>query len=66
MLSKTANYDPYGNQLTTTGTWPDNKAFLNQPADSGTGLDLLGQGGDGQQWVSRVWRRAPPQAWLAE
>ena len=35
-------YDPYGNQLTTSGTWPDNKAFLNQPADPDTGLDLLG------------------------
>ena len=35
-------YDPYGNQLTTGGTWPDNQAFLDQPADPDTGLDLLG------------------------
>jgi RHS repeat-associated protein len=35
-------YDPYGNQLTTTGTWPDNQAFLGQPQDPATSLDLLG------------------------
>jgi RHS repeat-associated protein len=35
-------YDPYGNQLTTTGTWPDNRAFLGQPQDPATNLDLLG------------------------
>lgn len=35
-------YDPYGNQITATSSWPDNKAYLGQPADPSTSLDLLG------------------------
>src|SRR5207248_2802962 len=29
---------PYGDPRGTAGTWPDNRAFLNKPADAGTGL----------------------------
>ncbi|MGW4804852.1 RHS repeat-associated core domain-containing protein [Kitasatospora sp. NPDC004272] len=36
-------YDPYGNPRGTQPTsWADNRGYLGQPADSGTGLDLLG------------------------
>jgi RHS repeat-associated protein len=36
-------YDPYGNSRgNLPSTWPDSHAFLNQPADTATGLDLLG------------------------
>jgi RHS repeat-associated protein len=36
------SYDPYGNQLTSASTWPDNKAYLDQVKDAPTALDLLG------------------------
>ena len=35
-------YDPYGNQVASSGSWPDNKAYLNKVRDAPTGLDLLG------------------------
>ncbi|WP_344553123.1 RHS repeat-associated core domain-containing protein [Kitasatospora saccharophila] len=36
-------YDPYGNPRGTQPTgWADNRGYLGQPADPGTGLDLLG------------------------
>ena len=37
------SFTPYGTSRgTTPATWVDNHAFLNQPADPTTGLDLLG------------------------
>ena len=33
---------PYGTMLTGTGTWPDNKGFLGDPAHSATGLVDVG------------------------
>ena len=35
-------YDPYGNRIASAGSWPDNKAYLDQVANSTTGFDLLG------------------------
>jgi RHS repeat-associated protein len=36
-------YDPYGNLLNPApSSWPDSNAYLGQPADTETGLDLLG------------------------
>jgi RHS repeat-associated protein len=35
-------YDPYGNPVGTTPAWPDSNAFLGQPVDTSTQLDLLG------------------------
>ncbi|WP_370351354.1 RHS repeat-associated core domain-containing protein [Catenulispora sp. EB89] len=36
-------YDPYGNTRGTPATsWPDERAYLNKPADTTTGLDLIG------------------------
>ena len=35
-------YTPYGAARGTTVTWVDNRGYLNQPADPGTGLDYVG------------------------
>jgi RHS repeat-associated protein len=35
-------YDPYGTQLSSSGPWPDNTAFLGEVRNSQTGMDLLG------------------------
>ncbi len=35
-------YDPYGQPVGTAPAWPDNRAFVGQPADADTGYDLLG------------------------
>jgi RHS repeat-associated protein len=43
LAQKRRYYDPYGNPVgTVPGSWPDNRAFLGQPADSASGYDLLG------------------------
>lgn len=37
-------FTPYGTARgTTPGSWTDNRGFLNAPADTGIGLDVLGQ-----------------------
>lgn len=36
-------YDPFGQQRgTTPASWPDQRAYLNQPSDPASGLDLFG------------------------
>ena len=35
-------FDPWGQQIGTPPTWPDNNTFLGKPQDPNTGLDVLG------------------------
>lgn len=35
-------YDPFGDPRGQAAAWPDQRAFLDQPTDPSTGLDLLG------------------------